>query len=225
MPLPTIMTWAGSWPDPDPWMTETLSSGGASVRMMRLYSGTYLSVSGLARAMPFSISGTNCRGSLTNFFMALSRGGSGLTDALGPLVGQRLKHHGDSDGSRVQGADAPLARVASPPAHGLHGPCRLGVLPCRGRRRPQGRGGVVPRADLLLDGADGGDQRVEQRLVTDIGLPARLDALDGGPPHRDDLGGFQPVRGPGGRTRAQERRPPDRPRGAADAAGGDDGAL
>ena len=36
--------------------------------MIRLYSGTYLRVSGLARAMPLSISGTNCLGSLTNFF-------------------------------------------------------------------------------------------------------------------------------------------------------------
>ena len=38
--------------------------------MMRLYSGTYLIVSGLARAMPFSISGTKSLGSLTNFFTA-----------------------------------------------------------------------------------------------------------------------------------------------------------
>jgi hypothetical protein len=28
----------------------------------------------LARAMPFSISGTNCRGSLTNFFMGYPPG-------------------------------------------------------------------------------------------------------------------------------------------------------
>ena len=62
MPLPTIMTCAGSWPDPEPWMIETLSSRGASARMIRLYSGTYLSVSGLASAMPLSISGTNCWG-------------------------------------------------------------------------------------------------------------------------------------------------------------------
>ena len=52
MPLPTIITWAGSWPEPEPWTIDTLSSLGASVRMIRLYSGTYLIVSGLARAMP-----------------------------------------------------------------------------------------------------------------------------------------------------------------------------
>ena len=65
------MTWAGSWPDPEPCTIETLSSRGAPARMMRLYSGTYVSVSGLARAMPSSISGTNRFGSLTNFFMTL----------------------------------------------------------------------------------------------------------------------------------------------------------
>ena len=70
MPLPTTMTCAGSCPDPEPCTIETLSSRGASARMIRLYSGTYVSVSGLASAMPSSISGTNCLGSLTNFFMA-----------------------------------------------------------------------------------------------------------------------------------------------------------
>src|ERR1700684_3335229 len=74
MPLPTIITCAGSCPDPEPWITDTLSSRGASVRMMRLYSGTYLSVSGLARASPCSISGTKSLGSLTNFFTATSVG-------------------------------------------------------------------------------------------------------------------------------------------------------
>ena len=52
MPLPTIITWAGSCPEPEPWTIETLSSRGASARMIRLYSGTYFSVSGLASAMP-----------------------------------------------------------------------------------------------------------------------------------------------------------------------------
>ena len=40
MPRPTTITWAGSWPDPEPWTIETLSSRGASDRMIRLYSGT-----------------------------------------------------------------------------------------------------------------------------------------------------------------------------------------
>ena len=49
MPVPTTMTWAGSWPEPEPWMMETLSSRGASARMIRLYSGTYRSVSGVGQ--------------------------------------------------------------------------------------------------------------------------------------------------------------------------------
>src|SRR5271156_347037 len=104
-------------------MIETLSSRGASVRMMRLYSGTYLSVSGLARAMPLSISGTNCRGSLTNFFMALppegwAPRGSGWGGAVWPLAGERLKHHRDRHGARVKRADAAFAGVAGPSPHG-----------------------------------------------------------------------------------------------------------
>ena len=37
--------------------------------MIRLNSGTYLMVPGFASAIPFNISGTNCFGSLTNFFI------------------------------------------------------------------------------------------------------------------------------------------------------------
>src|ERR1700683_1649161 len=128
MPLPTIITWAGSCPDPEPWMIETLSSRGASARMMRLYSGTYRSVSGLARAMAVSISGPNWRGSLTNFFTALASKDcdSGCGVALAPLVGERLEHDGHRDRAGVQGADAALPGVAGPAAHGLPGPGRPG---------------------------------------------------------------------------------------------------
>src|ERR1017187_1928129 len=206
-------------------MTETLSSRGASVRMIRLYSGTYLSVSGLARAMPLSISGTNCRGSLTNFFTPLPPGRLGLGRALRPQLGKCLEHHGDGHGARVQRADAALPGIAGPPTHGLHGPCRLGPLARGDRRRPQDRGRVVPHADLLLDRVDRGDERVEQRLVADVGVPARLDTLDGGPQQGDDLRWLQLDGGPGGRARPQERRAPDRARGAADTAGDDDGDL
>src|ERR1022692_4146124 len=143
MPLPTIMTCAGSCPDPDPWMTETLSSRGASIRMIRLYSGTYFRVSGLASAIPLSISGTNCCGSLTNFFMAiLHQGGSGPGREVRPLVGKCLEDHGDGDCAGVERADAALAGVAGPPAHGLHGTRRLGLLPCGDRRRAERRGRV-----------------------------------------------------------------------------------
>ena len=32
MPGPTIIVWAGSWPEPDPWMIETRSFLGMSAR-------------------------------------------------------------------------------------------------------------------------------------------------------------------------------------------------
>src|SRR4029077_12691311 len=115
IPLPTIITCAGSWPEPDPWMIDTLFSDGASARMIRLYSGTYFSVSGFAAAMPCSISATNCFGSLTNFFMRVppDRCDGSVS---GPLVGQRLEQDGDGHGARVERADAALAGIggASP---------------------------------------------------------------------------------------------------------------
>src|ERR1700685_42867 len=185
MPLPTIITCAGSWPDPEPWITETLSSRGASVRMIRLYSGTYFRVPGWASAIPLSISGTNCCGSLTNFFMAiLHQGGSGPGREVRPLVGKCLEDHGDGDGSGVERADAALARVAGPPAHGLHGARRLGMLPGGDSSRAQRGGRIGAGGDLLLDGVDGRDERIEQRLVADIGPAAGPDPLDGGAQHR-----------------------------------------
>lgn len=58
IPLPTFITCAGSCPEPDPCTRATLFFTGASARMIRLYSGTYFSVSGLASASPSSISAT-----------------------------------------------------------------------------------------------------------------------------------------------------------------------
>src|ERR1700760_1231964 len=130
MPLPTTITCAGSWPDPEPWITDTLSSRGASARMMRLYSGTYLSVSGVARARPCSSSGTKSCGSLTNFFTATSvgydwAGGSGFRRAdrqgVRRQAGDGGKHDGDGYRAGVQGADAALAGVAGPAPLGHHG--------------------------------------------------------------------------------------------------------
>ena len=51
---------------------ETFVWLGASALMIKLNAGTYLRVRGLASAMPFSISGTNCFGSLTNRFIEFS---------------------------------------------------------------------------------------------------------------------------------------------------------
>src|ERR1022692_113897 len=242
MPLPTIITWAGSWPEPDPWITETLSSLGASVRMIRLYSGTYLSVSGFASAMPLSISGTNCRGSLTNFFTPLPPGRArtepggtseqgadwywlGLGRTLRPVISECLEHHGDSDGSGIQGADAAFAGIAGPAAQGLHRPRCLGSLTRSDRRGPQCRSRVGTDADLLLDRVGGRHDRVEQRLVADVGTAACLDAVGRRSEHRDHLDRLQLGDGPGGGTSPQERRPPDRAGGTADAARDDHGDL
>src|ERR1700685_2418406 len=228
MSVRTIITWADPCPDPDPWMIDTLSSLGASTRMIRLYSGTYLSVSGLARAMPLSISGTKSRGLLTNFFTVLPPGisqESGLSHALRPLIGERFQNHGDGDGPRVQGADAPLAGVTGPPPHGLHRPRRLGPLPPAPGRPPQRAARLVAGADALLDDVDRGHQRVKQRLVAHVRPAASLGPLYRRPQHLAALDRLQLDRGPGGRPRAQERRPPDRARRAADPAGDDHGDL
>src|SRR4029079_4939424 len=125
MPGPTAMTCAGSCPDPEPWTIETLSSRGASVRMMRLCSGTYLSLPGLASSMPLSISGTNCCGSLTNFFTSAPLLGcdrAGLRS--GPFQLRRLpglahgfQHHRDAHGARVHRVPAALAGVGRAAAH------------------------------------------------------------------------------------------------------------
>src|SRR4249919_383725 len=118
IPLPTIITCAGSCPEPEPWTIETLSSLGASVRMIRLYSGTYFNVSGFARAIPLSISGTNSFGSFTNFFMLRS------PSLLGgrPRVSDLLEHDRDGDRPRVQRPDAALTRIRGASPLGEHLP-------------------------------------------------------------------------------------------------------
>src|SRR5262245_20286731 len=115
MPGPTVMTCAGSWPDPEPWMIDTLSWRGASARMMRLWSGTYRRGFGLARARPSSISGTKFLGSLTNFFTGCS------VVFAWPVGGDAFGHDGDRHGAGVGGADAAFAGVAGPAAPGQHG--------------------------------------------------------------------------------------------------------
>src|ERR1700691_681030 len=181
IPLPTTIRCAGSWPDPEPWMIETLSSLGASARMMRLYSGTYLSVPELASAMPLSISGTNSLGLLTNFFTSLPPLVSHCSAALCPLVGKRLEHDRYRDAARVQRPDAPLAGISGTAALGQHRPGCLGLRPRRDRCRPERLGRALPLAHLLLDRVHRGHKRVEQGLVAYIGLAARLDPLDRGP--------------------------------------------
>src|ERR1700722_9513403 len=183
MPLPTAITCAGSWPEPDPWMTETLSSRGASARMIRLYSGMYLSVSGLASAMPLSISGTNCLGSLTNFFTTCLRWSRFAVHgsyrgvrcllvggALRPRVGERLEHDGDGHGTRVEGADRPLAGVGGPAALGEHAAGGFRLLAGDQRGGLERRRGRLAAPGLLLERVHRGHQGVEQGLVAHVGL-------------------------------------------------------
>ena len=94
-------------------MIETLLSCGASARMMRLYSGMYLSVSGLASAMPWSISGTKFLGSLTNFFTTgppLVVVGHGLGWSFQGDAG-RFAHCSASASNMTATATAPASRV------------------------------------------------------------------------------------------------------------------
>src|SRR3954454_24594122 len=223
IPLPTTMTWAGSCPDPEPWMIETLSSRGASARMMRLYSGTYLSLPGLASSTPLSISGTNCWGSLTNFFTtsplvvcAAARARSGPFQFRllpGPAYG--LEHHRDADGARINRVATPLARVGRAPALGEHALRRLRRLAGSGGRARQRVWRALSECRLEL--VDRGYERVQQRLVPEVAVPALLDAFDGRSQRRDHVrAGW--VRGRRQRAAGtQEGGPPDRARGPADA--------
>ena len=147
---------------------------------------------------------------------------AGRRYCLRPGLGEPLEHDRDADGPGVEGPDAALARVGGPAALGEHRPGGLRrLLGGLGRRRASAAPAVVARAQALLQDVDRGHERVEQRLVADVGLAALLDALDRGPQHGHDLVGADPVRAARGAPGAQEGRAPDGPRGAADAAGDD----
>src|SRR5262245_44692476 len=102
--------------------------------MIRLYSGTYLRLPGLASSMPLSISGTNCCGSLTNFFT-----GSPLSVSLPqrrarsrrlhlrlpPGLAHGLEQDRDADRARIDRIAAALAGVRGAPALGEHALGRL----------------------------------------------------------------------------------------------------
>src|SRR5262249_42879936 len=151
------------------------SSRGASARMIRLYSGTYRSLPGLASSMPVSISGTNCCGSLTNFFTVVSSlvsspphtldRSSPLQLTLLPGLADGFEHHGDADRARVHRIAAALPGVGRPTALREHALRGLGGLARRDRRSLQ----RVSRsfAKRLLELVDRGDERVEQRLVAE----------------------------------------------------------
>src|SRR3954447_1576258 len=185
------MTWAGSWPEPEPWTIDTLSSLGMSARMIRLYSGTYRNMLGFARTTPSSISGTNCCGSLRNFLTPVPLWGAvSVWDTTGPLwLGGLRRWSGSTPGSRPRTSRrrrarrrrrnrasalrrTPRARAgrASPwSPRPSHGPSPTQ----RGRR-----GGGLPGRELLLERVHRGHERVEQRLVAHVGVAALLDAFD-----------------------------------------------
>src|SRR4051812_47004011 len=147
-------------------MIETLSSRGASARMMRLYSGTYLSLPGLASSTPLSISGTNCCGSLTNFFTTSPLWCVPRPGPLGPFqlrllpcLAHGLEHHRDADGARIGRVATALARVGRAPALGEHALSRLRRLPGGGGRARQRVWRALP--ERLLELVDRGDERVQ----------------------------------------------------------------
>src|ERR1700728_543158 len=180
--------------------------------------------------MPLSISGTNCLGSLTNFFTTCLRWSRfavlfWLCCALCPLVGERLQHDGDRDGTRVEGADGPLAGVGGPAALGEHAARGLRLFTGDQRSGLEHRRGRLAAPRPLLDRVHRGCQGVEQGLVAYVGLAARLNALDRRAEHLNDLVGGELRGGARLRASAQERRPPDGARGTADTAGDGDGDL
>ena len=85
--------------------------------------------------------------------------------------------------------------------------------------------GARALAERRLELVDRRDQRVEQRLVAEVGVAALLDALDRGAQRGDRRPRRSARRCRQARARAQERRAPDRPRGAADALGQHDRGL
>src|SRR5690349_11120145 len=158
MPRPTIITCAGSWPDPEPCTIDTRSSLGASLRLIRLYSGTYSIVSGLASAMPSSISGTNCLGSLTNFFTLPP---SSRRCLLVPRLADLLGDDAERRRACVDRTHAALARVGRPPALGDEVLRVLRRLLGGRRRGREGLAAVGAALQLLLQRVRQRDERVE----------------------------------------------------------------
>src|SRR3954452_15980197 len=113
---------------------------------------------GFASAMPLSISGTNSRGSLTNFFTSSLLLRVRASDARwAPRLADGLEDDGDGHGAGVDGVARALPRV--------RGAAPLGQHRLRGRRGLAGGGGGglqrlgrrPPRRQLALQGVDGRD--------------------------------------------------------------------
>src|SRR5690606_18532881 len=228
MPGPTAMTCAGSWPEPEPWTIETLPFWAPPLRVIIWNSALKSSRSGLASAMPFMNSGTNLAGSLTNFFIGsvLSGGmksGSGFGDS-GNVRGARdagglapvVQDRGDGDDARIGRVRAALADLAGAAAVGDEGARVVDRL-------LGGIGGIAQRgADLaaargmLLERLVHRNQRVEQRLVPELGAAAGLDALDGRAEHVGQVLQRDRSLAAGQHRAFHEARAPDRARAAAD---------
>src|SRR5690606_22420090 len=189
MPGPTAMTWAGSWPEPEPCTIETLSAAGRSFRLISWNSGIASSSSGLAAITPAMNSGTKFSGLLTNFFMdcplvlysvsgvlAVEFGRLGRpfhTEIVAPV----LQDGGDGDNARIgriRAARADLAGAAAMGHEGAGGVDRL-VRGVGGRGQSRL---AVARCSMLLQRLMHRDQRVDQGLVAQLGAAAGHYAFD-----------------------------------------------
>ena len=97
-----------------------------------------------------------------------------------------------------------------------------GGLGGRGDSGRVGRRAAMPpsvRLQRCFERVDGGDQRVEQRLVAEDRAAALLDACGRGAQHGDDVLGFEHLFVAGGRGGAQKSGAPQRTRSAPDLTG------
>src|SRR5690606_10792642 len=202
MPGPTAMTWAGSWPEPEPCTIETLSAAGRSFRLISWNSGIASSSSGLAAITPAMNSGTKFSGLLTNFFMdcplvlysvsgvlAVEFGRLGRpfhTEIVAPV----LQDGGNGDNARIGRIRAARAHLAGAAAMGDERACAIDRLVRGLGGGAQHRPGIA-RCGMLLEHLMHRDQRVDQRLVAELGAAAGHDAFDRTAQHVGEVGQAQ----------------------------------
>src|SRR5512142_2762689 len=113
--------------------------------------------------------------------------GSGAGRA--PALADGLEHDRDADRSRVDRLAAALARVGGATAPCEHALRRLCALAGRDRRSRERVGAARAVAEPGLQLVDRRDERVEQGLVTQVGVAALLDAFDRGAKRGDHVVG------------------------------------
>ena len=185
MPLPTTITWAGSCPDPEPWTIDTLSSRGASGPHDQVVLGHVGQRVRVGQRDALEHLGDELLGVVDELLHDCSLGRPRLVDV--------FHEYGHRHRAGVDRTPAPLPRVGRPPAFRDHLGRRLGGLPGGGRRGRQHAIRVRARLQFRSMRVRHRDQRVQQRLVADVGLAAHLDPVGRGAQHRDDV---SPVSGP-----------------------------